>query len=54
MKRFIQFMEDGGAATGVGGGAIAGTGVGPQGEPPGPKRPKKFKMMKRTAPNVKI
>ena len=47
MKRFKDFLEEDGAAAGVGGGSmppnnvgtgnIAGVGVGPQGEPPGKK-----------------
>ena len=48
MKRFKDFLEEDGAAAGVGGGGsmpannvgtgnIAGVGVGPQGEPPGKK-----------------
>lgn len=37
MKTFKQIREDGVVATNnVGTGNIAGTGVGPQGEPPGP------------------
>lgn len=32
-----QFMEDAVPANNVGGGHIAGVGVGPQGDPPGPQ-----------------
>lgn len=39
----------------VGGGAVAGVGVGPQGEPPGKTAlMKKLQMMKRKQPNVNV
>ena len=46
MKKFIDFIEDGIATTTVGTGAIAGAGVGLQGEPPGKARLTK-KLLKR-------
>lgn len=46
MKKIIV-QEDGAPVNAVGGGAIAGLGVGPQGEPPVRKR-KKFSVFMRS------
>ena len=42
-KQFVSRMNEEAPANAVGSGNIAGTGVGPQGEP-GIKRPKKFRQ----------
>jgi hypothetical protein len=47
----VKEDEGGLPANNVGGGNIAGVGVGPQGEPPG-KLKKKTKLLKRKAPGV--
>lgn len=51
-----KIQEEGEAPTNVvGAGNVAGTGVGPQGEPPGQTAlMKKLKMMKRKTPNVNV
>lgn len=45
MKRFKEFFEDAVAANCVGGGQIAGVGVGPNGEPGVTKKKKKKLVM---------
>lgn len=42
---FVYLSEDGVAANAVGGGAIAGVGIGPQGEPPGRSKLKNIKSL---------
>lgn len=53
-KRIVQLVEE--TTNVVGGGAIAGAGVGDQGEPPGPKgvltKKKIMKILKRKVPDV--
>lgn len=54
MKSFREFLdEDGVAANAVGGGQIAGVGIGPNGEPGvGKKRKPVLATLKRRVPNV--
>lgn len=48
-------LKEDAPANAVGGGNVAGVGVGPQGEPPGKKAlMKQLQMMKRRQPNVDV